>query len=406
MRDNAHTEEVDMQHKPLAGIRVLEFGGYISGPYATSFLCSLGADVIKVERPGGGDDFRRGADADSFYFRQYNSGKRSVAVDLKTAEGIALVKALVPTADVVLENLRPGKMDALGLGRADLTALRPDLVYTSVTGFGSSGDMAARPAYDMIGQAFGGLVSTLSNAGDARLTGTCLADLITGLSTATGILAALVGRAHHGGGRHVETSISEAVSTLTIDAMTQFFDSGRAPTRQSRHPQAQNFCLRTSSGEFIVLHLSSSQKFWESLVAALGRPALLEDPRFARFADRETHYFELEPILEAEFARRTAAEWEQLLIAHDVPFAPVLDVDGFRRHPQVEALGLYEPEQDGLALTRVPWRFDSERPHRHPEAPRVGEHSVDVACEVYPADRVRDLVDRGVLALPRDPVHA
>lgn len=406
MREHAHWEEVDMQQKPLTGIRVLEFGGYISGPYATSFLCSLGADVIKIERPGAGDDFRRGADADSFYFRQYNSGKRSVAVDLKSAEGIALVKALVPTADVVLENLRPGKMDALGLGRADLMALRPDLVYTSVTGFGSTGAMAARPAYDMIGQAFGGLVSTLSNAGDSRLTGTCLADLITGLSTTTGILAALVGRGNHGAGQHVETSIAEAVSTLTIDAMTQFFDTGSAPTRQSRHPQAQNFCLRTGSGEFIVLHLSSSQKFWESLVAALGRPSLLEDPRFTRFADREAHYFELEPILEAEFAQRSAAEWEEALIAHDVPFAPVLDVDGFRRNSQVEQLDLYEPEREGLALTRVPWRFDSERPRRNPHAPRVGEHSLEVAAEVYPDDRVRALVDSGVLALPRDPVHA
>ena len=126
-----------MQHPPLEGIRVLEFGGYISGPYAASLLCSLGADVIKVERPFVGDEFRRGLDDGSLYFKQYNAGKRSLSVDLKQPEGVELIKDLLPTADVVLENLRPGKMDALGLGRHHLTALRPDLVYVSVTGFGN-----------------------------------------------------------------------------------------------------------------------------------------------------------------------------------------------------------------------------------------------------------------------------
>ncbi|MGK5112439.1 CaiB/BaiF CoA transferase family protein [Geodermatophilus sp. CPCC 205506] len=386
-----------MQRKPLAGIRVLEFGGYISGPYATSFLCSLGADVIKIERPGPGEDFRRGVDAASLYFRQYNSGKRSLAVDLKRPEGIELVKALVPSSDVVLENLRPGKMDALGLGRPHLTALRPDLVYTSVTGFGSGGSMFGRPAYDMIGQAFGGLVSTLSNRDEAQLTGTCLADLVTGLSTATGILAALVGRGATGEGMAVETSITEAVSTLTIDAVTQFFDTATAPTRQSRHPQAQNFCLKTASDEFLVLHLSSSQKFWESLVAAVGRPELLRDARFTTYGDRMEHYFDLARILDGEFMLRPADEWEKLLIDHDVPFAPVLSVEGYRAHPQVQWLDIFEPERDGLALTRVPWRFEGERPGRPGSAPRVGEDTLEVAGEVYDDDRIQSLLDAGVL---------
>ena len=386
-----------MQQKPLAGVRVLEFGGYISGPYATSVLASLGADVIKIERPGAGDDFRRGADDASLYFRQYNTGKRSLAVDLKSPAGIELVKSLVPTTDVVLENLRPGKMDALGLGRTHLTALRTDLVYTSVTGFGSQGEWADRPAYDMIGQAFGGLVSTLSNRDASQLTGTCLADLITGFSTSTGILAALVGRGTNGVGTHVETSIAEAVSTLTIDAMTQFFDTGVAPTRQSRHPQAQNFCLQTSSGEFIVLHLSSSQKFWESLTHAAGRTDLLDDPRFTTYAERDAHYFALADILAKEFLERPAVEWERRLVEHDVPFAPVLNVSTFRDHPQVASLGLFEPEQDGLALTRVPWRFDGDRPDRAGRAPRVGEHTVEVAREVLDPDAVDELLASGVL---------
>jgi crotonobetainyl-CoA:carnitine CoA-transferase CaiB-like acyl-CoA transferase len=385
-----------MQHAPLSGIRVLEFGGYIAAPYAASILCSLGAEVIKVERPKVGEDFRRGLDDGSLYFKQYNAGKRSVAVDLKSPEGIELVKALVPTADVVLENLRPGKMESLGLGREALTELRPDLVYVSVTGFGNGGPMAQRPAYDMIGQSFGGFIHTLSDSGDARLTGTCLADLVTGLSTAAGILAALVGRSTTGG-VHVETSIAEAVSTLTIDAMTQFFEDGVAPTRQSRHPQALNFCLRTASGESITLHLSSSQKFWESLVEAMQRPELLEDSRFRSFNDRMRHYHDLAKILEGEFMLQPAAEWEERLVARDVPFAPVLSVETYRDHPQIQWLDVQEPVRDGVGLVRVPWRFAGERPRRPRGAPKIGEHSHVVASEVYDEATVRRLVEAGVL---------
>lgn len=389
-----------MQHKPLTGIRVLEFGGYISGPYATSILRSLGADVIKVERPGTGDDFRRGVDTQSLYFRQYNTGKRSLAVDLKSPAGRAVIKGLVPTVDVVLENLRPGKMAALGLGQQHLSELRSDLVYVSVTGFGAGGPMATRPAYDMIGQAFGGLVSTLSDKDASQLTGTCLADLITGLSTATGILAALAGRTTSGTGQYVETSITEAISTLTIDAVSQLFDGGVAPTRQSRHPQAQNFCLKTASGDFIVLHLSSSQKFWESMTAAMGRHELATDPRFRTYPDRDAHYFDLVRILEGEFLQRPAEEWEKLLVENDVPFAPVLSVEAYRNHPQVQWLDLFEPEDDGLALTRVPWRFDGHRPSRALETPHVGEHTAEIAGEVCDAAQVRRLLDSGVLYAP------
>ncbi|MGU3498694.1 CaiB/BaiF CoA transferase family protein [Mycobacterium sp. C31M] len=385
-----------MEQLPLRGLRVIEFGGYIAGPYATSILCSLGADVIKIERPGPGDDFRRNVDDASLYFKQYNAGKRSLAVNLKSERGVALVKALVPTADAIVENMRPGRMTALGLGPEELTRLKPDLIYTSVTGFGEGGPMAQRPAYDMIGQAFGGLVHTLSDAGNARLVGTCLADLVTGLSTATGVLAALVGNRHTVGWQ-VDTSITEAVSTLTIDAMTQLCESGIAPTRQSRHPQALNFCLRTADDQFIVLHLSSSEKFWRSLTAAIERPDLLSDPRFGSFNERMADYAALTPILELEFVKRPAAHWHKLLLDFDVPFAPALSMDGFRRDEQVQWLDLLEPESEGVQLVRVPWRFGGERPQRTGSAPRVGQHSREIAVEVMDAGDVDALIEQGVL---------
>jgi crotonobetainyl-CoA:carnitine CoA-transferase CaiB-like acyl-CoA transferase len=389
-----------LQTSPLTGIRVLEIGSYISVPYAGSLLCALGAEVVKVERPVTGDDFRRQIDHKSPYFRQYNAGKRSLAVDLKRPEGSALVRDLVPRFDVVVENMRPGKMDALGLGPDDLLPLRPDLVYASVTGFGSGGPLALRPAYDTIGQSFGGIVSVLSDTGSAGLSGTCMADLVTGLTTVTGIVASLVGRNNGRGSQHVETSLMEAVSTITIDAMTQYFEDGHQdPTRQSRHPQAQNFVLATASDEHIALHLSSSQKFWFGLLQAMDKTDLADDPRFLTYDDRRRNYFALVDIVQAVFLTKPSDEWEKLLIAADVPFAPVLGMGGYLAHPQIEWLEMAEPEENGLSLLRPPWRFDGDRPHRAQTTPKVGEHSEEIAAEVYDRSRIDALVAAGTLYL-------
>jgi len=390
-----------MHSTPLSGIRILEIGGYISMPYSAATLSALGADVVKVERPVVGDDFRRGANAGSPYFRQYNSGKRSLAVDLKSPEGVAVVKALVPKYDVVMENMRPGKLDSLGLGAAELTALRPDLVYASVTGFGSGGPLAQRPAYDTIGQAFGGLYTVLSDAGRAQLSGTPMADLITGITITSGILAAIIGRERTGQPQQVETSLMEAVSTLTVDALTQYFDSGhQEPSRQSRHPQAQNFVLKTAAGMDIAIHLSSSQKFWVAFCGAMERPDLADDPRFTTYALRTDNYFELAEIVKAEFVARTQDEWEKRLTDADVPYAPVLTMGEFLQHPQVEWLELVDDERDELSLLRPPWRFGGERPQRGSETPVVGQHTREVAGEVYDDAAIDDLVARGVLYVP------
>lgn len=386
-----------MQQKPLEGIRILEVGGYISLPFGTSLLCSLGAEVVKVEKPQVGEDFRRHQNDESPYFRQYNTGKRSLSIDLKDPAGVDLVRALVPHFDVFLENLRPGKMAAIGLGPEDCRALRPDIIYGSVTGFGAGGPLANRPAYDTIGHAFGGLYSLLSDEGHPQLTGGLSADLITGISTATGVLAALIGRMKTGQPQHMQTSIMEAVSCLTIDGISQAFELGHDPTRESRHPQAQNFCVKTSTGEFLAVHLSSSQKFWRSLCVAMERPDLMADPRFAEYRPRESNYFELVKIVEAEFATRSKEYWEQALAANDVPFAPVLSVSEYVHHEQVKWLGMVEPQSDDLALIRAPWTFGGERPERSGRAPRVGEDSRAVAAEVYAPDQIDALIEAKIL---------
>jgi crotonobetainyl-CoA:carnitine CoA-transferase CaiB-like acyl-CoA transferase len=390
-----------VHHRPLEGIRVLEIGAYISLPYSAAIMASLGADVVKVERPVTGDDFRRGAEAESGYFRQYNSGKKSLSIDLKHPAGVDLIRDLVPRFDVVMENMRPGKLESLGLGAKECQALNPEVVYASVSGFGSGGPLANRPAYDTIGQAYGGLYTILSDEAAAQLSGTPLADLITGITATTGVLAALVGRGKTGHGQQVETSLMEAVSTLTVDALVQYAENGhRDPSRESRHPQAQNFVLRTGSGESIAVHLSSSQKFWRSFTQVLGMPELADDDRFRTYATRNDHYFELVDIAKGVFETHPASHWEQLLTDHDVPYAPVLTMSGFVHHPQTRWLDLLKPEEHGVSLLRPPWRFEGERPDRDEHVPLVGEDTRVVAAEVRGPQQVDELLAAGVLYAP------
>ncbi|MFC9837386.1 CaiB/BaiF CoA transferase family protein [Rhodococcus sp. NPDC127530] len=390
-----------MSPKPLQHIRILEIGGYISAPYSTSILCALGAEVVKVEKPQGGDDFRRDLDHRSPYFVQYNAGKKSIAVDVKRPEGVDLVRALLPKFDVLIENIRPGKLAALGLGPGPCREANPDLVYTSVTGFGNGGPLVDRAAYDTIGQALGGMYTVMGDAGEPQLSGTCIADLITGFVGATGILAALVTRAETGSAPRIETSMLEAVSALTVDALTQMYDDdGADPYRQSRHPQAQNFCLHTASDGVIAIHLSSSQKFWRSLTDAIERPDLRDDPRFSLYPARVQHYAELVHVVQAAFLTRTADQWEKILTDADVPFAPVLGMSEFATHPQTEFLELLEPQDEGPALLRAPWLFDGARPSRTGSTPRVGEHTRAVATEVYDESTIDKLLRDGVLFAP------
>lgn len=381
---------------PLKGYRVLEIGAYISGPYCGALLAALGADVVKIEPPGG-EPFRRGNGNRDHFFMQYNAGKRSASVNLKSAEGIDLIKRLLPGFDVLLENNRPGKMEKLGLGAEVCRAINPRLVYTSVSGFGDGGPLRDRPAYDTIGQAISGNYSLMNDRDQAQMLGGAISDLISAVAATMGILAALVKRANGADGAVVKTSLMEAMSLVTVDAITSFYEKGVTPVRTSRHPQAQSYCLPTADRGAVVIHMSVTQKFWENLCVAMEQPQLAADPRFATYRDRLDNYFELEPILKGLFLTRTRAEWERRLLEADVPYAPVLSVEEVVAHPQTEWLELMEPERNGLALVRPPFRFDDIRPGRSLDAPMPGEHSDQIAAEVLSPVEVETLRANGVL---------
>jgi formyl-CoA transferase len=218
-----------------------------------------------------------------------------------------------------------------------------------------------------------------------------------------GILAALVGRERARGrpGALVETSLLEAITTLTIDAQTQTHELGADPVRNSRHPQAQNFCVDTADGGGISVHLSNSQKFWKALARVTGREDLIDDPRFRTYDDRRVpeNYEELVRLMEEAFAKRTRAEWETMLVEADVPFAPVLTMSEMARHEQTRWLQLIGPEVDGLPMVRSPFRLDGARPERSPHTPLVGEHTREVLREVCSERELDERLSAGDIAV-------
>lgn len=370
----------------LAGIHVLDLGTMITGPLAASMLADLGAEVIKVEAPGGGDPFRSFApDGYGPHFVAYNRGKRSVTLDLRQEEGRAALAALLGQSDVLIENFRPGTLDRLGFGDAELAAF-PRLVHCRITGFGEDGPYAARPAYDGVAQSYAGMLSLLLDPEAPAVAGPTLADNITGYTAALGILAALVARGVSGRGRRIDVNMLEATLALIPDAVTTTTMTGQAPGPLSRVAASQTYVLRCGDGGLITIHLSAPEKFWFGLLEAIEAPALATDPRFALRSDRVTNYAALRAELGACFATRPRAHWLARLATADVPHAPVLSVAAALEDPQIRHLAaiLPWPHPAGGEVTAVapPWRVDGRRALPARRAPLLGEHTTEVLADL------------------------
>ena len=264
----------------LAGIRVVEQGTFITGPCAGMMLADLGADVIKIESPEG-DPYRAYQGGQySPHFQAYNRNKRSLALDLKNAQDHALFERMVREADVFIQNFRPGTAERLGVGVERLHEINPRLVYCSISGFGSSGPYTDRPSYDSVAQALSGFLSVVVDYQRPQFLGPALADAITGLYAAYGILGALVERGRTSRGRLVEVSMLEAMAHFAVEPFAAYFALGETPTSADRPRLAQAYILHTADQRLIAIHLSSLEKFWTGLVAALEAPELASDPRF------------------------------------------------------------------------------------------------------------------------------
>jgi crotonobetainyl-CoA:carnitine CoA-transferase CaiB-like acyl-CoA transferase len=365
----------------LHGIRIVEQGTFITGPCAGMMLADLGADVVKIERPEG--DPYRSYQAGHFspHFQAYNRNKRSLVLDLAGVADRVVFDELIRTADVYIQNFRPGTAERLGAGVERLRSLNPGLVYCSISGFGSSGPYADRPSYDSVAQALSGFLSVVVDAERPRFLGPALADAITGIYAACGVLGALLERSRTGHGRLVEVSMLEAMTHFAVEPFAAYFALGAIPTSSDRPRLAQAYILRTADHRLIAIHLSSLEKFWQGLTAALAASDLAADRRFSTRQSRIDNYEALGRELDARFVGRPLAHWAERLGANDVPFAPISPIDEVVDDPQVRHLGIVVPVQEahgGRSAVRPPIQFDGLRATAVRSAPLLDEHGAAI----------------------------
>ena len=372
---------------PLAGVRVLDLSRVLAGPLATMTLGDLGADVVKVERPGEGDDTRHWgppfAGDDAAYFLSLNRNKRSVAIDLKTTQGAEAVRRLAGEVDVVIENFRPGLMSQLGLGLDELRAANPRLVTCSLTAFGDDApEAASRPGYDIIVQALSGLMSITGEPdGEPTKAGVALLDVVTGLYATIGILAALQERERTGAGRHVGVSLFDAGVAAMVNQASNFLIGGMVPTAMgSQHPNIVPYQVFHGSDRPFIL-AGGNDRIFRRTCEVVGHPEWADDDRFATNQARVMHRDPLVALLTEVFATRPADDWLAELEAASVPCAPIRAMDEVFASP--EGAALVQTVEDGardttLRLVADPLKFDGERlPVRLPP-PLLGAHDDEV----------------------------
>ncbi|MEV5813337.1 CaiB/BaiF CoA transferase family protein [Streptomyces mutabilis] len=366
----------------LAGLRIADFSRVLAGPYATMLLADLGAEVVKVERPGTGDDtraWRPPADASgtSTYFLGVNRNKRSVTLDLATDEGRDRARELIARSDVVVENFRPGTMAKLGLGHEELLAADPRLVYCSVTGFGT-GAGAELPGYDLLVQAVGGLMSVTGEPdGEPTKTGVALVDVITGLHATVGILAALRHRERTGEGQLVEVSLLGSLLSAMANQASGYVAAGVVPGRLGNaHPSIAPYETFHTADRPIALAVGNDRQF-AALAALLGAPELADDARFRTNPDRVAHRGELRPLLQDRLRTRGADHWAGALPAAGVPAGPVNALD--EAFSYAERLGV-EAVVDVAGTRQVahPIRLAATPARYRLAPPELGEHTDDV----------------------------
>ncbi len=367
----------------LDGISVLEFANYVAGPYAGMMLADLGAEVIKIESPGGGDPFRGWGAADySATFGSVNRNKKSIILDLKSQDGRAAALALASRADVVIENYRAGTMARLGLDYDSLKQVNPRLVYLSITGFGSTGPYADRAGYDTVGQAMSGLLSVLTNLSHPEPMGISLSDHLTGMMAAYGVLGALMARERTGRGQRVETSLLAATIAFLGENASRYFETGKRPTRETRARSAQVYAFTDIDGRGFVVHLSSPPKFWQGLTVAAGHPEWQEDAKFRTKKDRQENYHLLHEALAGVFRQGKREYWLGLLRENDVPSAPIYTLDEVFADPQVQHLGLKRelphPKIGHVSLVGGGVSLSDTPAEIRSVAPAYGEHTDEI----------------------------
>jgi crotonobetainyl-CoA:carnitine CoA-transferase CaiB-like acyl-CoA transferase len=393
----------------LAGVRVLDFSHQAAGPWATTLLGDLGADVVKVEKPGRGDAIRYAQGEESFEvgslnFWGLNRSKRGATIDFMTDEGRELVKRLVPHFDVVLENFRPGVMDRHGIGYETLCALHPKLIYCSITAFGTTGPMAQKPGMDLILQATGGIMGLTGEGGDRPPVKAAppVADISTGIYAAYAVAAALFERERSGKGQKIEIAMLDAVISLLSDVALKTRVAGKDfEPFGSGHPDIVPYqAFKARDGYFIVACLTNA--FWKRLPGAIGHPELLQDARFTTMRDRVKNKTALIDLLHQIFATNDVAHWIERIEAADIPTCKVNSIRDVFAMPQVEVneslVRVPHPTRGEIDILNTPIKLLGSPGHVTRGAPTLGEHTDELleSIGVGAAERAA-LRERGVI---------
>ena len=392
---------------PLTGIKVLDLSRTLAGPYCSMILADLGAEIIKVEQPGTGDETRGFAPpywgGESCYYLSLNRNKRGMTLNLKTKEGQDIVRKLVKDSDVLIENFRTGTMEKFGLGYESLIEINPQLVYSAVSGFGRTGPMKNDPAYDLLMQGFAGLMSVTGEPGRPPVkVGYSIADLATGLFAAVGVISALYERKITGRGQMVESSLLETLVSLQAYLAVGYLATGKVPQRMgAAHPNCAPYqVFEAEDGYFIIA--VPNDGLWLKMCDALGFAELKEDLKFATNADRVKNRNELEEIMLAYTRQHKAEEIMSKLNQVGVPGGPINSIDQILNHPQVlhreMVVPVEHPTAGTIKLLGIPLKFSESPGSIRMAPPLLGQHTNEIAAELgYSAEQVASFKEQGIM---------
>ena len=395
---------------PLAGIKVIEIGLAMAGPFCGMTLADYGAEVVKIERVGEGDESRHWPPyfpgEVSYYFAAANRNKQSLAIDLKSAEGAALLKELAAGADVLIDNYRVGALDKLGLGYEALAAINPRLIYCSISGFGPNGPRAHDRANDIFMQAFSGNMSITGEEGRGPVkAGISIADVGAGMFGVIGVLLALQARAHSGRGQRVDTSLLEGQLAMLSYHLTSYFATGRAPVRRGASSQLSVPYQAFQAKDDWVVVAAFTPRMWQGVCRAIERPQWADDERFADSSRRAANRTTLIPMLAEVFTTRTVEDWVERLSAEGVPCTSVNSIDKIVADPQVAARDMIaevdHPTIGRLRMAGLPIKLSANPGSVKTPPPLLGEHSRQVLAGLgLSQERIDALVQSGVIGVP------
>lgn len=393
---------------PLHGVRVLDLTRVLAGPYCTMMLADMGAEIIKVEMPPKGDDSRHFGpfiNDMSLYFASVNRGKKSISLNLKSVQGREVLLELVGKCDVLVENFRPGTMEKLGLGYEELRRTNPRLIYAACSGFGHSGPDSKKPAYDILAQARGGVMSITGWEGSPPTrVGLSFGDLAAAVFTAFGISTALYQREQNGCGQKIDVAMLDCQVALLENALVRYQVDGTSPRPLgNRHPSITPFqAVKAADKSFVIA--VGNEVLWQKFCQAVDKPEWIDDERFATNQLRSTHIGELDALLNALFATRPAAEWIEIIDSAGVPCAPINDIGDIMQDPQILARNMIVSMQsrhaESIKLAGNPVKMSLHNdPATRADAPDVGEHNDEVLAAIlnYPPEKIEDLRRQGAI---------